>query len=235
MNNITYKFFITINKVIWTLLMVIGVVNLNAQTQDTSKTKGLGEIIITGQIGECTQGNSILKVKVIDIKRINLQGAFNLPMLLANELNVRINYDPMLGNSISLQGISGQNIKVLIDGVPVIGREGGNIDLTQINLSSVERIEMVEGPMGVNYGSDAMGGVINIITKKTVKNRTRLSAGSYAESIGQYNFDLQASTGINKLGIQTNFQRNFFEGFNNENSLRFKTWKPRTQYLADVN
>lgn len=235
MNNSTYILFKTINKVIFTLLMVFGVVYLNAQTQDSTKSKGLGEIIITGQIGECTQSNSVLKVKVIDIKRINLQGAFNLPSLLANELNVRINYDPMLGNSISLQGISGQNIKVLIDGVPVIGREGGNIDLTQINLSSVERIEMVEGPMGVNYGSDAMGGVINIITKKTVKNRTRLSAGTYAESIGQYNFDLQASTGINKLAIQTNFQRNFFEGFNNENSLRFKTWKPRTQYLADVN
>ena len=56
----------------------------------------------------------------------------------------------MLGNSISLQGISGQNIKVMIDGVPLIGREGGNIDLSQINLSSVERIEMIEGPMGVN-------------------------------------------------------------------------------------
>lgn len=220
---------------IFTMFMVGGVFNLNAQNQDTTKSKGLNEIIITGQIGECTQKNSVLKVKVIDIKRINLQGAYNLPSLLANELNVRINYDPMLGNSISLQGISGQNIKVMIDGVPVIGREGGNIDLTQINLSSVERIEMVEGPMGVNYGSDAMGGVINIITKKTVKNHTRLCAGSYAESIGQYNFDLQASTGFKKFGVQTNFQRNFFEGFNNDNSLRFKTWKPRTQYLADLN
>jgi outer membrane receptor for ferrienterochelin and colicins len=215
--------------------MVGGFLYLNAQNQDTLKSKGLGEIIVTGQIGENTQSNSILKVKVIDIKRINLQGAYNLPSLLANELNVRINYDPMLGNSISLQGISGQNIKVMIDGVPVIGREGGNIDLTQINLSTVERIEMVEGPMGVNYGSDAMGGVINIITKKTVKNYTRIGVGSYAETIGQYNFDLQASTGFKKFGIQTNLQRNFFGGFNNDNSLRFKTWKPRTQYAADLN
>jgi len=70
---------------------------------------------------------------------------------------------------------------------------------------------------------------------KNSKNHTRLSAGSYAESIGQYNFDVQASTGFKKFGIQTNFQRNFFEGFNNDNSLRFKTWKPRTQYLADLN
>lgn len=209
---------------------------LNAQTAiDTVKIKGLNEIIVTGQIGETTQKNSVLKVKVIDIKRINLQGAYNLTSLLANELNVRINYDPMLGNSISLQGISGQNIKVMIDGVPVIGREGGNIDLSQVNLSSVERIEMIEGPMGVNFGSDAMGGVINIITKKSVKNHSRISAGSYGESIGQYNFDFQASLGFKKFGIQTNFQRNFFQGFSTDESSRAKTWKPRTQYLADLN
>jgi outer membrane receptor for ferrienterochelin and colicins len=208
----------------------------NAQTAlDTIKSRGLNEIIVTGQIGESTQKSSVLKVKVIDIKRINLQGAYNLPSLLANELNVRINYDPMLGNSISLQGISGQNIKVMIDGVSVIGREGGSIDLSQINLSSVERIEMIEGPMGVNFGSDAMGGVINIITKKTVKNLTKISAGTYAESIGQYNFDLQANTGFKKFGIQTNLQRNFFQGFAMDEKSRVKTWKPRTQYLADLN
>ncbi len=236
MNTFQHIFIKGINKVFFTLLMFGCVCLVNAQTAiDTVKSRGLNEIIVTGQIGETTQKNSVLKVKVIDIKRINLQGAYNLPSLLANELNVRINYDPMLGNSISLQGISGQNIKVMIDGVPVIGREGGSVDLSQINLSSVERIEMIEGPMGVNFGSDAMGGVINIITKKSIKNHSRISAGSYAESIGQYNFDIQASTGFKKFGIQTNFQRNFFQGFSTDESSRAKTWKPRTQYLADLN
>jgi outer membrane receptor for ferrienterochelin and colicins len=228
-------YFSVVSKVI-ALLTTCGALFANAQTNsDTAKTKNLCEVVITGQIGENTQKGSVLKVKVIDMKRINNQGAFNLPTLLANELNVRINYDPMLGNSISLQGISGQNIKIMIDGVPVIGREGGNIDLTQINLSGVERIEMVEGPMGVNFGTDAMGGVINIITKKTVKNTGRISAGTYAESIGQYNFDIQANMGFKKVGIQTNFQRNFFEGYSNTDALRFKTWKPRVQYVADLN
>ncbi|MFZ4797203.1 MAG: TonB-dependent receptor plug domain-containing protein [Bacteroidia bacterium] len=236
MSTSKYIFIKSINKVIFTLLMLGSVCIANAQTAiDTIKSRGLNEIIVTGQIGESTQKSSVLKVKVIDIKRINLQGAYNLPSLLANELNVRINYDPMLGNSISLQGISGQNIKVMIDGVSVIGREGGSIDLSQINLSSVERIEMIEGPMGVNFGSDAMGGVINIITKKTVKNHTKICAGTYAESIGQYNFDLQANTGFKKFGIQTNFQRNFFQGFATDETSRSKTWKPRTQYLADLN
>jgi outer membrane receptor for ferrienterochelin and colicins len=216
------------------LFICMCVYNLSAQT-DSTKGKGLHEVVITGQLGENTLQKSVLKVKVIDSKRIQLQGAFNLPTLLANELNVRINYDPMLGNSISLQGISGQNIKILIDGVPVIGREGGNIDLTQINLSNVERIEMVEGPMSVSFGTDALGGVINIITKKTTKNLALLSAGGYTESIGQHNFDAQANLGFKKWGTQVNFQRNFFEGFHTDPESRFKIWKPRTQYTGDFN
>ncbi|MES2656042.1 MAG: TonB-dependent receptor [Bacteroidota bacterium] len=207
----------------------------NTNPVDSTKNKGLNEIIITGQLGENTLQKSVLKVKVIDAKRIQLQGAFNLPTLLANELNVRINYDPMLGNSISIQGISGQNIKILIDGVPVIGRENGNIDLTQINLANVERIEMVEGPMSVNFGTDALGGVLNIITKKSTKNKGRLSLGTYGETVGQYNFDAQANLGFKKTGYQINFQRNFFEGYNPNGESRFKTWKPRTQYVGDFN
>ena len=48
----------------------------------------------------------------------------------------------------------------------MIGRLNGNIDLSQVNLLNVKRIEIVEGPLSVNYGSDALGGTINIITKK---------------------------------------------------------------------
>ncbi len=54
-------------------------------------------------------------------------------MMLTNELNVRLSQDNVLGSSLSIQGISGQNIKILVDGVPVIGRLDGNIDLNQIN------------------------------------------------------------------------------------------------------
>ncbi len=220
------------------MLLFCNELTILAQTNgDTSKTKGLSEIVITGQIGESTLKNSVFKVKVIDLKRINLQGAYNLPSLLQNELNIRMNYDPMLGNSINLQGISGQNIKVMIDGVPVIGREGGSIDLAQINLANVERIEMIEGPMAVNFGSDAMGGVINIITKKTVKKSTKISFGNYTESIGQFNVDASLNTSIKKLGIQTNFLRNFFQGYSNNTDPNSRTslWKPRTHYNYDLN
>ena len=67
----------------------------------------------------------------------------------------------------------------------MIGRLNGNIDLSQVNLLNVKRIEIVEGPLSVNYGSDALGGTINIITKKS--NDILPAFESYYETIGKYN------------------------------------------------
>ncbi len=206
---------------------------VNAQTQ--GKAIDLEEMVVTGQYGENSLAKSVYKVKVIDPKRIQAQGAFNLQQLLANELNVRINVDPILGGSLQLQGVSGNNIKILIDGVAVVGRENGNIDLSQINLNNVERIELVEGPMSVNFGTDALGGVINIITKKQKQESTNARTNLYYESIGQYNADVSVGLGAKKYGLLANVGRNFFEGYSENPESREKLWKPRTQYMADLN
>ena len=86
-----------------------------------------------------------------------------------------ITQDPALGSSLKIKGLSGNNVKILIDGVPVIGRMGGNIDLSQLNLYNIDHIEMVEGPMSVMYGSDALAGAINIITKENRNSNFGLS------------------------------------------------------------
>ena len=219
-------------------VLVLFVLSVHAQPNqplDTLKTKVLNDAVVTGQYGENSLQNSVFKVKVIDAQRIQQQGAVNLKDVLANEINIRINQDPSLGSSINLQGVTGQNIKILIDGVPVIGREGGNVDLTQINLNNVERIELVEGPMSVNFGSDALGGVINIITKKAVTKSKSFNLGTYYESIGQYNTDGGVNFGFKRTSWQINGGRNFFDGYNeNEKITRFRLWKPREQYFADA-
>ncbi len=213
---------------------------LNAQTPtDTSNTikiKDLSEVVVTGQYGENSLTKSVYKVKIIDSKRIQAQGAVNLKDVLSNELNIRVNQDPILGSSsISLQGVSGQSIKILIDGVPVIGREGGNIDLSQINMNNVERIEIIEGPMSVNFGTDALGGVLNIITKKTKQNEYKANLNTYYESIGTYNADIALSAANGKWNTQVNGGRNFFSGYSNNENSRVMLWKPREQYFADIN
>ena len=88
---------------------------------------------------------------------------------LNNELNIRFSQDLATGGSdITMMGLKGQNVKILIDGLPMVGRQGtsNEIDINQIDINSIERIEIVEGPMSVVYGADALAGVINIITKK---------------------------------------------------------------------
>lgn len=207
-----------------------------AQQSDTStnKTQQLTDVVVTGQYGENSLKQSLYKVRVIEPKRMQMQGAFNLKDVLSNELNIRISNDPVLGSSMNLQGVTGQNIKILIDGVPVIGREGGNIDLTQINMNNVERIELVEGPMSVNFGTDALGGVLNIITKKAKSNEVRAGVDVYYESIGQYNGSFNTAVANSKWSVQLNGGRNFFEGYSLDKDSRVKLWKPREQYMADI-
>ena len=66
-----------------------------------------------------------------------------------------------------MQGISSDYIQILIDGVPIIGRRSGNFDLSRITLGNVKQIEIVKGPSSSLYGSEALGGVINIITEES--------------------------------------------------------------------
>ena len=72
--------------------------------------------------------------------------------------------------------------------MPVIGRMNGSLDLSQINVNNIERVEMIEGPMSVNYGTNALAGVINLITKDNVEG-VQLNTNAYYESVGQYNLD----------------------------------------------
>src|SRR5690606_38334979 len=84
-----------------------------------------------------------------------------------------------------------QNVKILVDGLPMVGRQGtsNEINIKQIDINSIERIEIVEGPMSVVYGADALAGVINIITKKNKTAAYSVPARLHEETVGkEYSF-----------------------------------------------
>ncbi|MDP2174774.1 MAG: TonB-dependent receptor [Bacteroidota bacterium] len=200
-----------------------------SQIEDTAI---FNTVVITGEIKPTESSKSVQNVRIITLKTIERQGAVNLGDLLSKELNVRLSNDNILGTSLSLQGISGQNIKILLDGVPLIGRENGNIDLSQINLSNIERIEMIEGPLSVIYGTDALGGVINLISKKiTLDKNSQINANAYTESIGHTNVGAGGIFKFNNANISASLNRNFFSGFS-PNSSRVMLWKPKQQVFG---
>ncbi len=194
----------------------------------------MDEVVVTGQYSPQPVDKSIFRVKVIGTRHIEQRASNNLNELMIGELNIRGMVDGALGSRITLQGLGGEHIKFLIDGVPVIGRMNGNIDLSQLNLYNVKQIEIIEGPMSVIYGSNALAGVINILTKDQTIARINSRAEGYYESVGVYNFNASATASRNRWTISTAGARNFFEGYNAVDTTRSKRWKPKRQYNADL-
>ncbi|NUM30829.1 MAG: TonB-dependent receptor [Bacteroidetes bacterium] len=194
--------------------------------------KYLPEAVVTDQYTATNTEKAVQKIIVIDEKKIKSLAAVNLGDLLSNQLNFKINNDNSLGSSLSIMGLNGQNIKILIDGIPVIGRMNGNIDISQINLNDIERIEIIEGPLSVAYGTNALGGAINIITKKKPSKKTNLTTSFYYENSGKYNadatFKYRRANGVYNFSLG----RNYFDGWSSTKYLRFEEWKPKEQYFG---
>lgn len=193
----------------------------------------MGEVVITGQYHANEAANSIYQIQVFDQKNIELKAANNLSDLLEHENAILISRDPFLGAGININGITGNNVKILQDGVPVIGRENGSIDVSQLDLSEIERVELVRGPMSETYGSDALAGVINLISKKKSKDGIDAGIKLYYESNGTYNAHMHTAFRKKKNEFTLHGGRNFFDGYSEFDTLRSKQWKPKEQYLLD--
>lgn len=209
------------------------------------KTGQLEEVVVTGVTQPVKLKDAFSVYQVIPRAMIQAQGAVTLDEALKNQLNVRVGNDNILGSNVSLQGLSGDKVKILIDGMPVNGREGGNINIGQLNMNNVERIEMIQGPMSVVYGSDALGGVINIITRKENKN-LGLNVNTYYESVGKYNADATAILRLNERQTLTlGGGRNYFQGWKytdvpltyQDDTLEYNRtllFKPKEQFIGNL-
>lgn len=198
----------------------------------TPLKSNLDEVVVTGQSCPTMASKAVRVVRVIDAQRIESQAAVNLKELLTNDLNFTISEDAILGSQISLQGLSGNKVKILVDGVPVLGRLGGNIDLNQINLNDIERVEVVEGPMAVQYGTDAVAGAINLITKRKAVAKPKINLNAYYESVGRYNFDGDISFPVGKWQGKVGLGRYYFDGYDSSTEARDLQWNPKEQYFA---
>ena len=207
----------------------------------------LEPFVVTGQYAPGTVEGAVQRLRVIDAQRMQRMAAQNLGDALRDQLNIRLSQDNALGSSLSMQGLGGENVKVLIDGVPVIGRQNGNVDLSQLDLTGIERIELVEGPLSVNYGTNALAGTINLITKRSGAAPATMRASAYAEHVGRLNTTLGGSRRWGRSELLLNGGRNFFAGWDPRHeglpvlraqvadTNRFQQWKPREQYFARAN
>ncbi|NOT76081.1 MAG: TonB-dependent receptor [Cyclobacteriaceae bacterium] len=233
-------------KNLTTLLLIVFIeASAFGQKADSLKNTQLQEVVITGQYEPQSAQKSVYKVRTIPSEVIQSRGAVKLQDVLNTELNIRFSQDMALGGSnLSMQGLQGQNVKVLIDGVPMVGRQGtsNEININQINVNSIDRIEIIEGPMSVVYGSDALAGVINIITKKSSDGKLDLSAKVHEETVGNeystsrgiHNETVGIGYTLKKFHLRGDLSRNDFGGWIGDSTGREKTWHPKTQLLTSL-
>ncbi len=192
----------------------------------------LDQVVVTGHSKPTPIDSSLYSVIVIDKQKIVSSGAANVADILFTEPNINITNDPMIGAKIEMYGISGQNVKVMIDGVPVIGRLNGQVDLSQISADNIEHIEVIEGPMSVVYGNNALAGTINIITDKKRYHNTEINAGASYESQGRYDASLDVAQKLGKGTFNVSGVYGNFKGVDFDKSNRKMDWMPQLQYTV---
>ncbi|HLV51813.1 MAG TPA: TonB-dependent receptor [Flavobacterium sp.] len=184
------------------------------------------EIVITGQFEPQSIKKSVHNVRVISKADIQNLAANNLGDVLNQYLNITVSPNSQTGrSSISLFGLDAQYFKVLIDNIPITSDTGlgTDVDLTQINLDNVERIEIIEGAMGVTHGANAVSGILNIITKKNSHYDWEISASAQEETVGNEFAFFDKGRHIQNIKISHNFlnywyaslgaNRNDFKGY----------------------
>lgn len=170
----------------------------NLQVKLSPSDNNLGELVVSGSFVERPLKDVPVVTRVISQKDIQALNPSNIETLLQYELpGLQIGYNSMSQlPEIKYQGMDGEYMLFLIDGERVSG-EGAdhNVDFTRFNIDDIERIEVIKGAQSTIYGSNALGGVINIITKTASRPISANVNVRYAGVNGQrYN----ASLGIKK-------------------------------------
>ncbi|MBP6576920.1 MAG: TonB-dependent receptor plug domain-containing protein [Chryseobacterium sp.] len=235
-------------------LLTLAILNFAYGQKDSLNQKNIEEVVITGQYTPQSIKKSLYKVEVISNDDIKRMAVNNVAEVLNQTLNILIIPEKNTGDSkASILGLGADYTKVLVDNIPVVGDTGlgSNIDLTKLSLDNIERIEIVKGSMGVEFGNNAVAGVINIITKKNSNKKWNIRGFIQEETVGkEYDWvDYGKGRHIQSLGISHNISdkwfadvsinRNDFQGFwgNNQgknyflqDSRRGYEWQPKEQW-----
>ena len=168
-----------------TLMAVVACLSSSAQdayTDTIYRKFDLDEVVVTGTRTPKFLKDTPIQTRVINAKEIARLDATNVQDLLQQELpGVEFTYAMNQQTHLNFSGFGGQGVLFLVDGERLAGETMDDVDFTRLSMDNVERIEIVKGAASALYGSNATGGVINIITKKSQKPVTLNVNARYAK------------------------------------------------------
>ena len=189
---------------------------VGAQAQAVWRSDSLQEVVVTGTGTQHLLKDAPVQTEVISRRQLQQYAGKSIEDILTG-LTASLDFSESdMSSRLQLNGLGNSYVLILIDGRRLHGDNGGENDLSLIDPHNIERIEIVKGASSALYGSDAIAGVINIITRKhtvlngfAVENTTRI--GSYG--------DIRQHDGIalnyGRLSSYTNFQLQHSDGWQN--------------------
>ncbi|MEO7709685.1 MAG: TonB-dependent receptor plug domain-containing protein, partial [Caldimonas sp.] len=149
-------------------LLVLSILTSVAPSAAQTSPLGLAPVVITGNREPTPLDRIVGDIVVIDVERIRASSADSVEDLLRREGGIQLsrNGGPGQSASVLLRGVSASGMLVLVDGVRIGSATLGQVDFAGIAMSQIERIEILRGPASSLYGADAVGGVVQIITRR---------------------------------------------------------------------
>jgi outer membrane receptor for ferrienterochelin and colicins len=168
--------------------------NNDFQIELKQSQNALNEIVVTGTMKEMSKSQSVVPVEIYTAKFFERNPTPTLFEAMQNVNGVRpqLQCNVCSTGDIHINGMEGPYTMVLIDGMPIVSGLSTVYGLNGIPSSIIQRVEVVKGPAAALYGSEAMGGIINVITKSP-KNVPKLSLDMSATSYQEFNNDVAAS------------------------------------------
>ena len=191
----------------------------------------LNEVVVTGTGTEHYLKDAPVQTEVITGKALDSYQGRSMQDILEG-LNASITFNPSdMGSGIQMNGLGNDYILILINGKRINGDTGGQNDLSIINPANIERIEIVKGAASSLYGSDAIAGVINIITKKN-RDKVSLSNTTRVGSYGDILESVQIGFGHKRVNSTTSLSTTHTDGWRNNGWNRDTNRKPIHELYA---
>ena len=185
-----------------------------------SRTYNLNPVVVTGSGHHQRLKSTATPVRVLSSQEIHEQGISTFDGALTRMMP-QVSMSPnSMGTFLRLNGLGNKYILILINGQKLTGDISNNVDLNRINMSRVKRIEVLDGAASSLYGSDAIAGVINIITDQPTQNLVSVTSDTRVSGHGQLTENVTLDIYKNGFGSYTSFSHDQADSYRN-NDLEY--------------
>jgi outer membrane receptor for ferrienterochelin and colicins len=193
------------------------------------RTYNLNPVVVTGSGHHQRLKSTATPVRVLSSQEISEQGITTFDGALTRMMPQASMAPNAMGTFLRLNGLGNKYILILINGQKLSGDISNNVDLNRINMARVKRIEVLDGAASSLYGSDAIAGVINIITDQPTQNLISITSDTKVSGHGIMTEAVSLDIYKNGFGSYTSFSHDQADSYQTNDEEYVKGSEPQTQ------